>query len=87
MKIPPAPIVGRRTNLIGHNIRPGMIPGGFAIGTRFDDDFTHTASPLPRKDGESKIINEAANRVLENRQFVRNDPPPEIANVTLPPTP
>lgn len=59
---------GRLSDMIGANIRPGMIPGGFAPG------FFHADTALGKRRGRPRRyreISEAANVFLEGRQMPR----------------
>lgn len=60
--------LGRSTDMIGHNIRPGMIPGGFAPGFFVSETVLGRRRGRPRRYRE---ISEAANVFLEGRQMPR----------------
>lgn len=60
--------IGRSTDMIGHNIRPGMVPGGFMPGFFISETAAGKRRGRPRKYRE---ISEAANVFLEGRQMPR----------------
>ena len=55
------------TKFIGRNIKPGMIPGGFSVGTRF----LNKRVPERKQTIGYKEISDAASVILENRQMPR----------------
>lgn len=67
MIMPTTPL-GRSTHMVGHNIRPGMVPGGFSPGFFVAETVLGRRRGRPRKYRE---ISEAANVFLEGRQMPR----------------
>ncbi len=72
------------TRMIGHNIRPGMRPGGF---TTF---FSGASKPDSARRGRPKVVNsevikEAANAVLEGRGAIQQ--PDAFSATQAAPTP